>query len=90
MITDDELSRRIAEFLEPTKPTYFGVHPDMIHDADMTVMLLKKILQANVDIEGYKADIRIVFWDRQEPITKPIEELGRAVAEAFAKVNGLI
>lgn len=73
--------------------TDFDVNPpDFITDPEMTVELIKK---ASLCIEssgtGWKVGWRKEFPNRSlREWTEAIEDFGRAVAEGFAKENGLI
>lgn len=93
-LTDQELSRWIADKLDPQRVPGKGVwyvamyetvkHHDMVNDPAMTVMLFGK-LEPSAIVSHISSGYNVQFRNGREPgWTGERPTLGRAVAEAFA------
>ncbi len=89
-LTDRDLSKWIAEKLEPNPGDYDDADwqaRDMVNDPAMTLMLLEKLMASqfstNLLLKNHRAVIETFELGRATYSSLP-----RAVAEAFALANG--
>ena len=66
---------------------------DTVNDPDMTMMLLKRLMQMERVYVALQPDQIVINdyrdgYSRMSYIFKPLDNLGRSIAEAFALANG--
>ncbi len=89
--SDEDLNRFIAEILDPLSKHYALGPRDFIHSGDGLKTLLIWLLKHEYDISGCGEKTLVIDDSDRDPehnISRNTDDIGRAVAEAFALANG--